>query len=120
MGTTLPTDTVDSSVVQVVTEGAFTAERAVRVDADAVLADAGVVQTLVHIYTQTRESKGDTMVALPNVSRRVRPCILGLSVVDGGSRRSHLLERLPAQAELRGRRDTDCRRQLEGNNSNRL
>ena len=55
--TTVLTDTVDSGVVQVIPEGAFTAEGAVRVDTDAVLADAGVVQTLVHIYTQTRESR---------------------------------------------------------------
>ena len=54
MGTTLLTDTVDSGVVQVISEGAFAAERAIRVDADAVLADAGVVQTLVHIYTHTQ------------------------------------------------------------------
>lgn len=43
------TDTVDSSIIQVVSKGAFTAERTVCVDADTVLADAWVIQALVHI-----------------------------------------------------------------------
>jgi hypothetical protein len=49
MGTTLPTDTVDSSVVQVVTEGAFTAERAVCVDTLAII--ALLVDALINIYS---------------------------------------------------------------------
>lgn len=43
------TNTVDSSVIQVVSEGAFAAERTVCVDADTILADAWVIQTLIHI-----------------------------------------------------------------------
>lgn len=43
------TNTVDSSVIQVVPKGALAAERSVGVDADAVLADAWVVQTLIHV-----------------------------------------------------------------------
>ena len=44
------TNTLDSCVVQVVTKGAFTAEGTVCVDADSILADTGVILTLVHIY----------------------------------------------------------------------
>lgn len=43
------TNTVDSSVVQVVPKGAFAAEGSIGVDADAVLADAWVIQTLIHV-----------------------------------------------------------------------
>lgn len=43
------TNTVDSSVIQVVSERAFTAEGAICVDADTILADARVIQTLIHI-----------------------------------------------------------------------
>lgn len=45
----LLTDTLDSSVIQIVSKGAFTAERTICVDADAVLANTWVIQTLVHI-----------------------------------------------------------------------
>ena len=45
---------VDSGVIQVESEGTFTAEGAVGVDADAVLADAGVIQTLIHIYGESK------------------------------------------------------------------
>lgn len=43
------TDTLDPGVIQVVSKGAFTAERAIRVDADAVLAHSWVFQTLIHV-----------------------------------------------------------------------
>lgn len=43
------TNTFDSSVIQVVSKGAFTAEWTICVDADAILADAWVIQTLIHI-----------------------------------------------------------------------
>lgn len=43
------TNTFDSSVIQVVSKGAFTAERTIRVDADTILADAWVIQTLIRI-----------------------------------------------------------------------
>lgn len=43
------TDALDPGVIQVVSKGAFTAERAIRVDADAVLAHSGVFQTLIHV-----------------------------------------------------------------------
>lgn len=43
------TNTFDSSVIQVVSEGTFTAERTICVDADTILADSWVIQTLVHI-----------------------------------------------------------------------
>lgn len=46
------TDAVNASVIQVVSKGAFAAERPVCVDADAVLADARVIQTLVQIYRE--------------------------------------------------------------------
>lgn len=45
---------VNSSVIQVVPEGAFTAERTVRVDADTVLADTRVIQALVHICNENK------------------------------------------------------------------
>lgn len=43
------TNTVDSSVIQVVSEGAFTAERAICIDADTILADSWIIQTFIHI-----------------------------------------------------------------------
>lgn len=43
------TCTVDPGVVELVSDGAFAAERPVRVDAVAVITDAGVHRTLVHI-----------------------------------------------------------------------
>lgn len=44
------TNTVDTSVVQIVSKGAFTSEWTICVDADAILADSRIIQTLVHIY----------------------------------------------------------------------
>lgn len=46
------TNTVDSSVIQIVSEGTFTAERTVCVDADTVLADSWGIQTLIHILRE--------------------------------------------------------------------
>lgn len=51
------TDAVDSGVIQVVSKGTFAAERAIGVDADTVLADSWVIQTLVHIYRE--KSRGN-------------------------------------------------------------
>lgn len=45
----LLTNTLDSSVIQIVSKGAFAAERTICVDADAILANTRVIQTLVHI-----------------------------------------------------------------------
>lgn len=49
------TNTVDSSVIQVVSKGAFTAVRTVCVDADTILADAWVIHTLIHILREQKK-----------------------------------------------------------------
>lgn len=94
------TNTVDSSVIQVVPEGAFAAERSIGVDADAVLADAWVIQTLIHICRKQEK-------ALKQQSNKGVPSLVTESV----SR--HLHGRLPDQGGLHGRRDTVSRKQLE-------
>lgn len=54
------THAVDAGVVEVVPEGTLAAERAVRVDAQAVSADAWVLHALVHVCGRTRDvSTGD-------------------------------------------------------------
>ncbi len=49
------THAVDAGVVEVVSEGTLAAERAVRVDAQAVPADARVLHALVHVCGGTRD-----------------------------------------------------------------
>lgn len=59
--TLVSVNTVDSGVIQVVSEGAFTAERTICVDADTVLADTWVIQTLIHIFTSIAWSRQGSM-----------------------------------------------------------
>lgn len=47
------THTFDSSVIQVVAEGTFTAERAIGIDADAIF--TRVIQTLIHICKREKD-----------------------------------------------------------------
>lgn len=65
------TDTVDSSVIQVVPKGAFAAERSIGVDADAVLADAWVIQTLIHICREPEKAlEKQTYTGIPSLAAK--------------------------------------------------
>lgn len=54
-------NTFDSSVIQVVSKGTFTAERTICIDANTILADAWIIQTLIHVFTCVSWSRQSTV-----------------------------------------------------------
>lgn len=94
------TDAVDARVVQVVAERTLAAERAVRVDAQAVATDSRVFNALVHVCAG-REHISTTYYTE-----------MSLSWHSNAKRFSHPLDLLRVSARLRDHKDTKSEKPL--------